>query len=298
MDRIQAMRIFVEVARRHSFAAAARALHTSPATVTRSVSALEEAIGADLFIRTTRTVRLTEAGERYAPECERILADIDDAEALAAGQQTEPVGTLSITAPVSFGQIYIAPIVAEFCSIYPQMEVDLVLLDRVTNMVDEGFDLALRIGQMRDSTLKAVGLGSVRLVVIGSPDYLREKGVPQTPQDLKSHEIVAVTSAFSSVEWRFGRVDKTIVRVQPRFRCNTNAAAIGVATSGWGLTRVLSYQVADEVNKGRLRLVLEEFEEDRLPVQLVYGGTRATSSKVRAFMDLAKKRLRAMPALR
>lgn len=295
MDKVHAMRTFLEVARGQSFAAAGRALNASPATITRTIAALEESIGADLFIRTTRTVRLTEAGDRYAPECERILADIEAADALAAGQQAEPVGTLSITAPVLFGRLYIAPIVSEFCSLYPDVDVQLVLLDRVTNMVDEGFDIALRIGRMPDSSLKAAAIGSVRRVVTGSPDYLRERGVPQVPEDLKSHRIVAVTSAFASVDWRFGRDQKTTIRVHPRIRCNNNAAAIGIAASGWALTRVLSYQVGMEVNEGRLRLVLEDFEEDPLPVHLVHVGARTTASKVRAFMDFASGRLRANP---
>ncbi|WP_337660922.1 LysR substrate-binding domain-containing protein [Erythrobacter sp. Alg231-14] len=295
MDKLQAMRTFLEVARGQSFAAAGRALNASPATITRTIAALEESIGADLFIRTTRTVRLTEAGERYAPECERLLGEIDAAEALAAGHQAEPVGTLSITAPVLFGRLYIAPIVTEFCSQYPDVDVQLVLLDRVTNMVDEGFDIALRIGRMPDSSLKAVTVGSVRRVVAGSPDYLREHGVPRTPEDLKSHRIVAVTSAFSSVDWRFGKKDKTTIRVHPRVRCNNNATAIAIAASGWALTRVLSYQVGIEVNEGRLRMVLEDYEEEPLQVHLVHGGTRITASKVRAFIDFASKRLRANP---
>ena len=295
MDKLQAMRTFVQVARQQSFAAAGRALNTSPATITRLIASLEESIGADLFVRTTRTVRLTEAGERYAPECERILAEIDAAEALAAGQQATPVGTLTITAPVLFGRLYMAPIVTEYCSLYPEVDVQLVLLDRVTNMVDEGFDIALRIGELSDSLLKATRVGSVRRIVTGSPDYLRKHGVPQTPEDLKDHRIVAVTSAFYGVDWRFGLTDKSTVRVQPRILCNNNAAAIGIAVSGWALTRVLSYQVGIEVNAGNLRLVLEDFEEGPLPVHLVHGGTRATTSKVRSFIDLAAKRLRDNP---
>lgn len=295
MDKLQAMRTFLQVARQHSFAAAGRTMNTSPATVTRLVASLEEMIGADLFVRTTRTVRLTEAGERYAPECERILAEIDAAEALAAGQQAAPVGTLAITAPVLFGRLYMAPIVTEFCSLYPEVNVQLVLLDRVTNMVDEGFDIALRIGDLSDSLLKATRVGSVRRVVTGAPEYLSKHGVPRTPDDLKDHRIVAVTSAFYGVDWRFGSKDKSAVRVQPRILCNNNAAAIGIAVSGWALTRVLSYQVGIEVNAGNLRLILEDFEEDPLPVHLVHGGTRVTASKVRAFIDLAAKRLRDNP---
>lgn len=295
MDKFHAMKIFLEVAKRQSFAAAGRALNASPATITRSVAALEEGIGADLFVRTTRTVRLTEAGERYAPECERILADVAAADALAAGELADPAGTLSITAPVLFGQLYIAPIVTEFCNLYGDVDVQLTLLDRVTNMVDEGFDVALRIGRLPDSALRAVRVGSVRRVVCGAPAYFKAHGVPQTPEALKEHRIVAAISAFSGEDWRFGRDRKTVVRVHPRIRCNNNAAAIGMAASGWGLTRVLSYQVGPDVAAGRLRLVLEDHEEQPLPVHLVHGGTRTVSAKTRAFIDLAAARLRADP---
>lgn len=295
MDKVQAMKTFLEVARGHSFAAAGRTLNTSPATITRTIAALEESIGADLFVRTTRTVRLTEAGERYAPECERIIAEIEAAEALAAGEQADPVGTLTITAPVLFGRLYIAPIVTEFCDLYPDVDVQLILLDRVTNMVDEGFDIALRIGRLADSALRATKIGAVRRVVAGSPEYLGARGVPQTPEDLKDHRIVSVTSAFAGEDWRFGTGRKQSVRIHPRIRCNNNAAAIGMATSGWGLTRVLSYQVGREVTAGQLRLVLEDFEEEPLPVHLVHGGTRSVAAKTRAFIDLAAQRLRGNP---
>ncbi|MEL7519127.1 MAG: LysR family transcriptional regulator [Pseudomonadota bacterium] len=295
MDKVHAMKVFLEVARGQSFAAAGRALNASPATITRTIAALEEAIGADLFVRTTRTVRLTEAGERYAPECERILAEIDAADALAAGGQAEPVGTLAITAPVLFGRLYIAPLLTQFCELYPQVDVNLVLLDRVTNMVEEGFDVALRIGRLPDSSLRAAKVGTVRRVVAGSPAYLSQYGVPQSPEDLKAHKIIAATSGFSSEDWRFGRKAKSAVRVHPRIRCNNNAAAISMAASGWGLTRVLSYQVGPEVTAGRLRLVLEDFEEEPFDVHLVYGGTRAVAAKVRALVDFAAEKLRANP---
>lgn len=295
MDKVHAMRVFLEVARGQSFAAAGRALNTSPATITRTVAALEEAIGADLFVRTTRTVRLTEAGERYAPECERILSEIEAAEAIAAGGQAVPVGHLSITAPVLFGRLYIAPLVTEFCDLHPEVDVQLTLLDRVTNMVEEGYDIALRIGRLPDSSLRAAKVGTVRRVVTGAPAYLRKYGVPQAPEDLKRHKIIAATSGFGGEEWRFGGPSRSSVRVHPRIRCNNNAAAIGMAASGWGLTRVLSYQVDPELTAGRLRLVLEDLEEDPFGVHLVHGGTRSVPAKVRAFIDFAAWRLRANP---
>ncbi|ETX28943.1 LysR family transcriptional regulator [Roseivivax isoporae] len=296
MDRVHAMRVFLEVARERSFAGAARKLDMSAASVTRTVAALESRIGADLFVRTTRTVRLTEAGARFEPECDRILADIDEAEAAAAGVRARPVGTLTITAPVLFGQIYVAPLVTAFCDQYPDVDVQLLLVDRVTNLADEGIDVALRIGRMPDSSLRAASIGTVRQVVVGAPTYFREHGVPGVPDDLRRHRIVAVTSAYSAVEWRFGRKEKVSVRVQPRIRCSTNGAAIGIAAEGWALTRVLSYQVAPMLRDGRLQLTLEDHEEAPLPVQVVHAGNRTTPAKVRAFVDFITDRLRADPA--
>lgn len=298
MDRLQAMRVFVEVARGGSFAAAARTLHMSPPAVTRTIAALEAVIGAELFVRTTRSVKLTEAGQRYEPECERILADVAAAEAMAAGARAQPVGTLTVTASVMFGQLHLAPIITAFCDAYPDVDVQLVLLDRVTNLVEEGIDVALRIGPLPDSALRAVAIGSVRRVIAGAPDYLRREGVPQVPADLRGHRIVAVTSAYASVDWRFGDEVKQVVRVHPRIRCNNIPTAIAIARAGWALTRVLSYQLSEDLTAGRLRLVLEAHEEPPLPVHIVHGGTRAPAAKVRAFVDFAADRLRADPIFR
>jgi len=295
MDRLHAMRVFLEVARDHSFAAAARQLNVSTASVSRTVSALERHIGADLFVRTTRTVRLTEAGERFAPECERILSEIEAAEATAAGTLATPTGTLTVTAPVLFGQLYMVPIITAFCDAHPDVDVQLVLLDRVTNMFDEGIDVALRIGELPDSSLKAKAVGKVRRVVTGANSYFARNGVPQSPSDLKQHRIVAVTSAYSAVEWRFGGPDKSIIRIQPKIRCNNNSAAIGIAEAGWALTRVLSYQVGSALEAGRLRLILEAFEEDALPVHLVYTPHRHVAPKTRAFVDFASNQLQSNP---
>ena len=295
LDKVHAMKVFLEVARGQSFAAAGRTLNASPATITRTIAALEQTIGADLFVRTTRTVRLTEAGERYAPECERILSDIEAADALAAGGHAEPTGTLSITAPVLFGQLYIAPLVTEFCDRHSHLDVRLTLLDRVTNMIEEGYDVALRIGRLPDSSLRAARVGAVRRVVVGAPDYFERHGVPESPEALKMHKLISISNAYASEDWRFGGPRISSVRVHPGIRCNNNAAAIGMAVSGWGLTRVLSYQVGPEVSAGRLRFALEDYEEDPIDVHLVHGGTRSVPAKVRAFVDFAAQRLRSIP---
>lgn len=293
MDRFHAMRVFVRVADTGSFAEASRQLNMSPPAVTRAVSALEDLIGARLFTRTTRSVQLTEAGGRYFEDSKRILGDVEEAEASAAGSFATPTGTLTITASVMFGQIYIMPIVKEFLDAYPDVTVRLVFLDRVTNLVDEGMDVAIRIGHLPDSSYSAVKVGTVRRVVCGSPDYLREHGVPREPVDLLDHRIISATTVWPSNEWRFGREEKRSVNVKPAMYCNSNAAVIEAIRGGCGLSRLLSYQVGPCLVDGRLLTVLDDFEEEPLPVHVVHPEGRHASAKVRSFVDFAAERLRA-----
>jgi DNA-binding transcriptional LysR family regulator len=291
MDRWQAMRVFVKVAEAQGFAEAARVLHMSAPAVTRAVAALEDTIGARLFIRTTRSVKLTEAGQRYFEDCRRILSDIVDAEAVAAGSYGTPSGTLVVTAPALFGQIYALPVVMEYLDTYPAVTAKTFFVDRAVNMVDEGIDVAIRIGHLSDSGFTAIQVGSVRRVVCGSPAYFEQHGVPMSPADLKAHRIAASTSAWSSSEWRFGQDQK--VTIHPSLQCNTNEAAITAAISGWGLTRVLHYQIGPALLDRKLQIVLGDFEEPALPVHVLYPDGRHMSAKVRAFVDLAVSRLRA-----
>lgn len=293
MDRHHAMRIIVRIADVGGFAEAARQLHLSPPAVTRAVTALEDVIGARLFTRTTRSVKMTDAGQHYVEDCRRILAAIEEAEASAAGSYAKPTGLLSVTASVLFGQIYVMPIVTEFLDAYPEVTGRMLLLDRVTNLVDEGIDLAIRIGELPNSSYIAIRVGSVRRVVCGSPDYFKRHGTPGQPSDLVNHRIVAATSASTSLEWRFGKKTKTAVNLKPALFCTSNEAAIGVARSGWALTRVLSYQIGPQLQDGSLRKTLEAYEEEALPVHIVYPDGRSTSAKVRAFVDFAVPRLRA-----
>ena len=295
MDRWQAMRVFVKVAETGSFSEAARRLFMSPPAVTRSIASLEDMIGARLLTRTTRSVKLTEAGQRYFADCQRILAELADAEAAAAGSYATPSGTLVVTAPVLFGQMHVLPIVMDYLARFPAVTAQTLFLDRVTNLIEEGMDVAIRIGQLPDSELNAVRVGTVRRVVCASPAYLATHGEPLTPADIGDHRIIANVSAWPSLEWRFGRERKTSVSVHPRLICNLNEATIAAAVEGWGLTRVLSYQVEDAVRQGRLRIVLADFEEGPLPIHIVHAGGRAPSAKIRSFVDFAAARLRAEP---
>ena len=293
MARLQAMQVFVRVAETGGFAEAARQLNMSPPAVTRAIATLEDIIGTRLFTRTTRSVKLTEAGSRYFEDCRRILAEIDEAEAAAAGSYAKPTGTLSVTASVLFGQIYVLPILTEYLDLHPAVTARALFLDRVTNIVDEGIDVAIRIGHLPDSSQAAVRIGTVRRVVCGAPGYFAAHGVPLTPADLAQHRVIAATSAFSALDWRFGRDEKTAVTVSPRLYCSTYEGVVSAATQGWGLARPLSYQVGPQLAAGTLQTVLSEYEPEPLPVHVIHPEGRRASAKVRAFVDLAVDRLRA-----
>ncbi len=287
------MKVFLKVAEGGGFAEAARQLDMSPPAVTRAVASLEEAIGARLFIRTTRAVKLTDAGSQYFQDCRRILADIEEAEAAAAGSFVTPTGTLTVTASVMFGRMYVLPVLTEYLQRNPAVTGRALFFDRVTNLVEEGIDVAIRIGHLPDSGLRATLVGSVRRVVCGAPAYFEKHGVPHHPSDLARHAIVATTAAWTSLEWRFGSDSGLAVPVRPRLLCNTNEAAIDAAVGGWGLTRLLSYQVAPLLVQGRLQTVLSDFEEPPMPVHVVHSEGRHAAAKVRSFVDFAIASLRA-----
>jgi len=297
MDHLTAMRVFVAVAEESGFAPAARRLALSTPSVTRAVAALEDRIGARLLHRTTRVVRLTEAGARYLGDCKRILHDLAEAEASAAGSHGEPRGELTVTAPVMFGRLHVAPVLFDFLEDHPQVTARLLLLDRIADLVEEGMDVALRIGRLPDSALRAVRVGTVRRVVCAAPEYLARRGVPQRPSDLERLDVVEFSPVGAWREWGFPS-DSARETVTPRVRLvvNTADAAVAAAVAGRGLTRVLSYQIADELRAGRLAVVLTDFEPPPVPVHLVHAEGRRTSAKVRAFVDYAAERLRAMLA--
>ncbi|QCO19608.1 LysR family transcriptional regulator (plasmid) [Azospirillum brasilense] len=290
MDRLQAMRIFVKVAEAESFAEAARHLRLSAPAATRAVAALEELIGARLFVRTTRSVKVTEAGARYLEDCRRILSDITEAEAAAGGIYATPTGTLAVTASALFGPMHVLPIVTEYLDRYPGMRAQTFFVDRPVNIVEEGIDVAVRIGHLPDSGLTAIRVGTVRRVVCGAPAYFQRHGVPQTPADLKHHRVAVSTGAWASPEWRFAGDQR--VTIDPVLQCNTNEAVIATARAGWGLTRVLHYQIGPALLAGELRIVLADHEEPPLPIHVLHPEGRHAPAKVRAFVDLAVTRLR------
>lgn len=298
MDQIHLMNVFVAVGEEEGFAAAARRLDLSPAAVTRAIAGLEERLGVKLLLRTTRNVRLTEAGRRYLDDTRAILASIDEANEAAAGVNSAPKGNLSVTASVLFGKTFVMPCIVQFLNEYPEVEVSALFLDRIVNLVDEGIDVAVRIGHLPDSSLKALRVGQVRRVLCASPEYLARHPLPQHPADLLRHTVIAATGISPRVEWKFGAVDDpTMVRLRPRLTVTSNDAAIEATCAGLGICRLLSYQIADQLTDGRLKIVLSEYEEAPWPVHLVHRESKFGSSKVRNFIDLLADHLRANPHL-
>ena len=298
MDRLDEMAAFVAVAEHGGFAAAARQLQLSAATVTRAVAALEAAVGAELFVRTTRFVRLTDAGERYLHDCRSILRQLEEAEAQVAGAHTAPQGQLVLAAPILFGQLLLLPALVEFLAAYPAVNVRLMLVDRSVRLDEEGIDAAFRTGELADSSLVAMPLGHIRRVICASPGYLAQHGEPRHPQELREHALVASVADGRSDQWQFVDGGSALeVAIQPRLVVSTNAAAIDAAQAGAGLTRVMSYQVAETIAQGRLQRVLQPFETRPLPVWLVNQEGRRAPAKLRAFLAFAGQRLRGHPAL-
>lgn len=298
MDHFHLMTVFSAVAEEQGFAAAARRLHMSPPAVTRSIAALEERLSVRLFRRSTRHVRLTEVGARYLQDARRIIAEVALADETARGVNATPRGRLVITAPVLFGRIFITPGIVEYLNRYPETEVSTMFLDRVVNFLEEGMDVSIRIGNLPDSSMHALRVGSVRRVLCASPNYLKEYGTPSTPEDLHGHKLIASMAGNHILDLKFktaGREKE--LQFKARLTTNTNDAATQAALSGFGITRLLSYQVAEYVQRGELQLILESSEPDPLPVHILHREDRYAAAKVRSFVDLMAERLRANPAL-
>ncbi len=292
MDRLHAMTVFVAVADAGSFSKAAEHLRLSPPAVTRAVSALEERLGVRLLTRTTRSLSLTEAGARYLATTRQLLEDIEDGERAAAGEHGVPTGRLAVTASVMFSRLHLMPVIGEFLAAQPKVAMSLLSVDRVTNLVDEGIDVAVRIGDLEDSTLRARRVGYVRRLLVASPDYLEQHGAPDHPKALKDHQTIAFTSLLAFSEWRMFEDGRALsVRQEPRLQLNDPGAAINAAEAGLGITQVLSYMVRDALATGRLVTVLEAFAPPESPVHLVYPEGRALPAKTRAFLDFAAPRL-------
>ena len=299
MDRLQAMTTFVAVVDSGGFASAARKLNLSPPVVTRAVAELEERLGLRLLTRTTRVVRVTDAGARFAEDCRRILADIEEAETAATGTHAAPRGTLTLTAPVLFGQLYVTPILVRYLQQFPEVDAQCLFLDRVVNVVEEGIDVAVRIGELPDSSLQAIARGP-RAPRAGGRAGL-PAGARRAASDRKTwprHTIASASGVTPVSEWRFSDAGKPLLqRLQPRLRTTTNDSAIAAAVAGLGITRLLSYQVAAHLRSGALQVLLQDFETAPLPVHVVHHEGRRATQKVRAFIDLAVDTLRCDPAL-
>ncbi len=287
MDRIDAMHAFVAVADLRGFAPAARKLGLSAPAVTRLIAALEDRLGARLLQRTTRSVALTDAGARYLERARRILADIEEAEGAAEGENSLPRGRLVVSAPVGFGRLHVSPIMSEYLKRYNDVSAELRLSDLMVNLVDEGVDAAVRIGHLADSSVVARHVGEMRRIVVASPGYLKKHGEPHSPEAIASHQTIQFSALSPSADWRFVKEGEEI-RIQPSPRLFTNSAdaAIQYAADDGGLTRVLAYQAANAIRAGRLKIVLAKIEEPPLPIHIVYPTSRLLSAKVRTFIDL------------
>lgn len=290
------MKVFVATLDEGSLAGAGRRLGRSPAAVSRAIAFLEAHTGTPLLYRTTRTIRLSDAGERYALACRRILADLEEADMLAANERSAPRGLLGITAAVAVGEVALRPMVEEFIDRNPEVSIRLHLLDRPVSLIDEGIDIALRIAHLQDSTLVALPVGTVRRVVAASPEYLAAHPPIKTPADLARHSIISMTH-FGIDSWAFPAAGKNalpqVVQFSPRVVVNTVRAAVASAVEGYGVTRLFSYHVAEQVKAGRLKIVLRDNEHAPLPANLVTPHGRLSVPKVRGFVDFAVPKLRA-----
>lgn len=298
MDRLQTMSTFVTVAEEGGFAPAARKLKLSPPSVTRAVSELEARLGARLLHRTTRSLRLTEAGVRYLADCRRILSEIEEADRHAASLHREPSGLVIVSASVLFGRMHVAPLLLQLLERYPGLRVSAVFVDRVVHLLEEGIDIAVRIAELPDSSLSAVRVGRLRWVLCAAPDYLEARGRPKRPGDLAAHDTISFAGGSAADVWVFGGGAESR-RVQPdsRYLVNNADAAIAAATAGRGITRVLSYMIAPQRRAGALEVLLEDFEPPPVPVHVLHKEAGQTSARVRAAVDHLVQGLRQDPIL-
>jgi DNA-binding transcriptional LysR family regulator len=288
LDRFTAMKAFVAVADAEGFAPAAARLSMSPSVVTRLVARLEDQLGIRLLQRTTRSVTLTDAGARYLERARRILADVDEAEESALAERGRPTGRLVVTAPAMFGRLHVSPLMCRYLAANPEVIGELSLSDRMVNLVEDGIDLAVRIGHLADSSSIARKAGETRRVVVASPEYLARHGEPASPLELAAHQTIQFTPLAPLAEWMFMREGRELrVAAASHYVTNSADAALWHAERDGGLTLALSYQVADAVKNGRLRIVLADFEPPALPIHFMYPTSRLLSAKVRSFIDLA-----------
>jgi len=299
MDRIDSLTLFLSIVDHGTFVAAARRIGQSPATASRAVGELEAALGVRLIERTTRKLALTDAGIRLAEHLRRVLPDLENAMLDVAGHSAAPTGRLRISAPRLFGRMHIVPLVYAYLDTYRSTRVELNLSDRFVDLLEDGIDLALRIGRLPQSTLVARRLGAVRRVLVASPEYLKDAGVPEAPEALAGHEVIAVAGQPGDVQWRFQarNAKPQTVKLKPRLQVDQMEVAIEAAAAGRGVASVLSYQVEQPLRSGRLVRILKTFEPPALPVHFVFQTARLMAPGVRAFLDLAVPRLVRLKAL-
>jgi DNA-binding transcriptional LysR family regulator len=298
IDKHHLISVFLAVVDANGLSGAARKLKVSPPVVTRAINELEENLGVRLLTRTTRVVRVTEAGARYAKDCRRILSELDEAEESISGEHGAPRGQIAITAPGWFGAKFITPIVTEYLERHPQVSASCWFMDRVVNMVEEGVDVAVRIAALPDSSLQAILVGRMRVVLCAAPDYIARGGALHSPADLASHSVVCAGAVAPGHEMRFSQDGKSrTMKMHPRLATTTNESAVAAAVAGFGLTQQMRYKVAEHLSSGRLQEVLSDFEPPALPVHVLHREGRLASRRVRAFLDLAIERLRALPEL-
>lgn len=287
MDKLQAMSVFVQIAEDGSLTAAANTLGKSLPAVVRILSGLEDHLQVRLFNRTTRRIALTEEGNLYLARCRKILHDIEDSEIALSEHQVEPHGTITVTAPVRFGEMHIAPSVTRFLDQYPKVQVNLLLLDRITNLFDEGIDLAVRIAHLEDSSLIAKPVGKIHQVVVANPKLLvKVGGAPTHPKQLSELPCVRSTSISNSPIWHFKEKGKRLdVHINGSFICNQIKSSVNACVSGIGFGLFFNYQVQPWIEKGELQVILQDFEPDALPMSLVYPHTRLMAMRVRTLVD-------------
>lgn len=296
MDRFEAMSLLVIVTEKGSLSAVSRALHIPLPTLSRKISDLESLLGTRLLIRTTRKLSLTDAGIAYVAAARRILEQVEDAEREAAGEFVVPKGELVITAPVLFGRLHVLPVVTDFLELFPAINVRLVLADHNVHLVDDNVDMAVRIGKLPDSSMVATRIGEMRTVMCASPALLAKYGEPQTPEALAGLPCVRVETPMPSSSWRFqvpGSTKIIDVPIRPRLLVSTAEAVMQAAVRGVGVTRLLHYQVADAVENGTLRIILQAFEPETAPISLVHASRGHMPLKMRRFIDFALPRIRA-----
>jgi len=293
MDKLIAMATFVQIVDKGSLTAAAQMLNKSLPSVVRTLAALEETLNVQLLNRTTRRIALTDEGQQYLQRCRQILSHIEEAELELGSQQSEPIGHLNVTAPVMFGKMHVAPAITRFLQRYNRVSVDLLLLDRVVNLVEEGVDVAFRIGHLSDSSMIAKSIGQIRRVVCASPEYIKKTGPIKRPEEISTRECVRFTGLTPGPTWQFFDNGKPLsIQIKGAFGCNQAPAAIDACVAGLGIGMFLSYQVEPLVRQGKLTILLSEFEAPPMPVSLVFSHSKLMSARVRVFVDWMTEALR------